>query len=126
MFASPASDICKPLQLVVHVGAVTAVDADGFAVHANGKRRTQHGHKAANVSCGDNVLEHGALVGSLVDLLDGLALALCLLSVAFKRGLRDRLAGVDGVDVDAVGPERVGHRLGQVDGANVADTTAHS
>src|SRR2546428_1669713 len=79
----------------------------------------------AVTTCLGDVLEHGVLVGGLAERLDGRALALRLRGVAFKGGLRDRLPGVDGVDVDAVVPERVGHGLGQVDRADVADTAAH-
>src|SRR6266446_509686 len=79
----------------------------------------------AVTTCLGDVLEHGVLVGGLAERLDGRALTLRLRGVAFKGSLRDRLPGVDGVDVDAVGPERVGHRLGQVDGTDVADAAAH-
>src|SRR5262245_13465256 len=109
----------------MHVRAVATVNADGFTVHADGEWGTQHRHEVANVGRSDDVLDHGALVGGLVERLDGRTLALCLLGVTLKRGLRDRLPGVDGVDVDAVGPECVGHRLGQVDSANVADAATH-
>ena len=88
----------------MHVSAVAAVNADGFAVHADREGRTQHRYEAANVGRSDDVLDHGALVGGLVERLDGRALALRLLGVALKCGLRDRLPGVNGVDVDAVGP----------------------
>ena len=90
--------------LVVHVSAVAAVKADGFAVHADGERRTQHRYDIANVGRRDDMLEHGALVGSLQERLDSRVLALRLLSVAFQRGLSDRLPGIDRVDVDAVWP----------------------
>src|SRR5262245_8175565 len=123
--------MCWPLhahagRLIVHVGSVAAVETDGFAVHTDGERRTQHRDHVADVGRGDDVLEHRAGVSSLVNLRDSRAVTLRLLGVAFERGLRDRLPGVDGVDVDAVRAERVGHRFGQVDGANVADAPTHS
>src|SRR5438128_527078 len=109
----------------MHVGAVATVDADGFAVHTDGERRTQHRHDVANVGRSDDVLGYGAVIGGLGGRLAGPALPPRLVGGAFQRGLGDCLPGVDGVDVAAVGPECVGHGLGQVPGANVADAPTH-
>ena len=68
----------------MHIGSVAAIDTDGLTVYADGKRRTEHGHETANVRRGDHMLEHGALVGRLLQRCDGRALALRLLAVAFQ------------------------------------------